>query len=72
MRPVLGPLTAAGFQLVYLNSAGVATADAKAVKSIRITVQGLTADAVRGGGAGIMGHPEETLVTQVLLRNSIR
>jgi prepilin-type N-terminal cleavage/methylation domain-containing protein len=72
MQPVLGPLTNNGFQLVYLNGAGVATADAKAVKSIRITVQGLTADAVRSGGYGAMGRPEETLVTQVVLRNSIR
>ena len=48
------------------------TADEKAVKSIRITVRGLTEDAVRAGGFGTMGHPEEALVTQVLLRNSIR
>jgi hypothetical protein len=32
----------------------------------------MTDDAVRVNGAGPMGRPEEQLVTQVLLRNSIR
>ena len=32
----------------------------------------VTEDAVRVGGTGAVGHPEETLATQVLLRNSIR
>ena len=72
LQPVLGPLTANGFQLQYLNSLGVATADEKAIKSIRVTVRGLTEDAVRHGGFGAMGHPEDSLVTQVMLRNSIR
>lgn len=72
VEPVLGPLTDDGFQLEYLDGAGAVTADEKAVKSIRITVRGLTEDAVRAGGFGTMGHPEEALVTQVLLRNSIR
>jgi hypothetical protein len=72
VQPILGPLTANGFQLEYLNSLGVATADETAIKSIRLTVRGLTEDAVRQGGFGAMGNPEEVLVTQVLLRNSIR
>jgi prepilin-type N-terminal cleavage/methylation domain-containing protein len=72
VQPVLGPLTANGFQLEYLNSLGVATADEKAIKSIRLTVRGLTEDAVRHGGFGAMGHPEDALLTQVMLRNSIR
>ena len=72
VQPVLGPLTANGFQLEYLNSLGVATADEKAIKSIRVTVRGLTEDAVRHGGFGAMGHPGDSLVTQVMLRNSIR
>ncbi len=72
LQPVLGPLTDDGLQLVYFNSAGAVTADLTAISSIGITVQGLTEDAVRAGGAGPMGHPEETLATQVLLRNSIR
>jgi prepilin-type N-terminal cleavage/methylation domain-containing protein len=71
-RPVLGPLTGAGFGLEYLGSDGLPTADKTAIKSIRLTVRGVTDDEVRAGGSGAMGRPEEELVTQVLLRNSIR
>ena len=71
-QPVLGPLTAGGFALTYLGSNGAVTADKNAVKSIRVSVRGLTEDAVRANGSGTLGRPEETLVTQVLLRNSIR
>jgi len=72
LQPVLGPLTDDGFALVYLDAAGAPTADLTAIKSVRLTVRGLTDDAVRAGGSGRMGHPEEALTTQVLLRNSIR
>jgi prepilin-type N-terminal cleavage/methylation domain-containing protein len=72
LQPVLGPLTAEGFKLAYLDSNGDETAVEKDIKSIRVTVRGLTEDAVRQGGSGAMGHPEDVLVTQVLLRNSIR
>ncbi|MBA3258893.1 MAG: type II secretion system protein [Gemmatimonadales bacterium] len=73
IQPVLGPLTEDdGFELQYLNGAGAETADLTAIKSVRVTVRGLTEDAVRAGGSGALGRPEEALVTQVLLRNSIR
>ncbi|MDQ2673598.1 MAG: hypothetical protein M3Y40_02990 [Chloroflexota bacterium] len=73
LQPVLGPLTSTGFQLEYLDNAGNVTGNASAVTSIRVRVRGLTDDAVRqAGGFGSIGHPEEGLVTQVLLRNSIR
>jgi prepilin-type N-terminal cleavage/methylation domain-containing protein len=71
-QPILGPLTGDGFELVYLDSNGNETADNTAVNSIRLTVRGVTDDAVRAGGSGAMGRPEEELVTQVMLRNSIR
>ncbi len=71
-EPMLGPLTNNGFGLEYLDSNGNPTADKTAIQSVRLTVQGLTDDLVRAGGSGAVGHPEETLVTQVLLRNSIR
>lgn len=72
-QPVLGPLRANdGFELEYLNSAGNPTAALDAITSIRITVRGLTDDAVREYGTGALDHSEETLATQVLLRNSIR
>jgi prepilin-type N-terminal cleavage/methylation domain-containing protein len=71
-QPMLGPLTDDGFALEYLGSDGNPTGNLTAIKSIRVTVRGLTDEAVRAGGSGAMGHPEEALVTQVLLRNSIR
>ena len=71
-QPILGPLTANGFALRYFNSAGAETADMSTVQSVEITVQGLTDDAVRIGGTGPLGHVQEMLATQVLLRNSIR
>jgi prepilin-type N-terminal cleavage/methylation domain-containing protein len=72
LQPVLGPLTEDGFDLDYFDSAGNETADKTAIRSIRVSVRGLTDDAVRAGGFGALGHPEEGLVTQVLLRNSVR
>jgi prepilin-type N-terminal cleavage/methylation domain-containing protein len=72
LQPVLGPLTAAGFDLDYLDGVGNETADKSAIRSIRVSVRGLTDDAVRAGGFGALGRPQEGLVTQVLLRNSIR
>ena len=51
LTPVLGPLTATGFALQYFDSTGVATADNRAIKSVRVTVQGLTDGAIRSGGS---------------------
>jgi prepilin-type N-terminal cleavage/methylation domain-containing protein len=72
LTPVLGPRTANGFALQYFDSTGTVTADVRAIKSIRITVQGLTDGVVRAGGAAAADTSRETLATQVLLRNSIR
>jgi prepilin-type N-terminal cleavage/methylation domain-containing protein len=72
LQPVLGPLTNDGFDLEYLDSAGNETADLAAITSIRVRIRGLTDDAVRAGGSGAMGHAQEALLTQVLLRNSVR
>lgn len=72
LKPVLGPLTTTGLDFRYLNSAGAETADMAAIKSVRLTVRGLTSGAVRAGGFGATGRQQEELVTQVLLRNSIR
>jgi prepilin-type N-terminal cleavage/methylation domain-containing protein len=70
--PILGPLTANGFQLQYLDSTGVATADLTAINSVRLTVRGLTDAPVRTGGQAPVARTQEALVTQVLLRNSVR
>lgn len=73
LQPMLGPLsTGNGFLLEYLAATGGTTADARAVKSIRVTLRGETDEVVRAGGTGSLGHPQEELVAQVLLRNSIR
>ncbi len=73
IEPVLGPLTdAGGFLLEYFDANGNATADLTAIKSIRVTLSGLTDEMVRINGAGAWGRPQEALVSQVLLRNSIR
>jgi prepilin-type N-terminal cleavage/methylation domain-containing protein len=72
LTPVLGPLAATGFALQYLDSTGAVTADDRAIKSIRVTVQGLTDGVVRAGGMGIADYSRDTLTTQVLLRNSVR
>ena len=72
LQPVIGPLTNDGLLLEYLNSAGAVTADPTAIQSIRVTVRGLSQDAVRAHGTGAVARQQEALVTQVLLRNSIR
>jgi hypothetical protein len=72
IQPVVGPLTDGnGFQLEYLDGGGSATNDVTAVKSIRVTLRGISERLVRAGG----GQPkpvEEELSTQVSLRNASR
>jgi prepilin-type N-terminal cleavage/methylation domain-containing protein len=70
--PILGPLTANGFALQYLDSTGAVTGDMTAINSVRLTVRGLTDAPVRTAGQAPQARAQEALVTQVLLRNSIR
>ncbi len=70
--PMLGPLTNNGFVLQYLDSTGVVTGDLTAINSVRLTVRGLTETRVRTGGQAPSARAQDALVTQVLLRNSIR
>lgn len=73
IQPVLGPLVDGnGFQLEYLDAGGVATADVTAIKSIRVTIRGITDAAINAGVEGSPTHVQEQLVTQVALRNSFR
>jgi prepilin-type N-terminal cleavage/methylation domain-containing protein len=70
MQPVLGPLAATnGFQLDYLNGQGAATGNLSAIKSIRLTVRGVSADLVRSSGAKAT-QIKDGLTTQVVLRNA--
>ena len=70
LQPVVGPLADdTGFRLDYLDGRGMPTADLTAIKNIRFTVQGVSAEAVRSGG----GQPlraEDGLTAQVALRNA--
>jgi hypothetical protein len=73
VQPVLGPLADDdGFALSYSDAAGVATADRTAIKSIRITLRGISGDAVNLGIEGNLTHLQEELVSQVGLRNAGR
>jgi hypothetical protein len=74
-QPVLGPLTdAEGLAFEYLDGAGAVTADRKSVKSIRVTIRGITDQAINGGSgsSGAMSSVQDTLVSQVVLRNAFR
>ena len=73
VRPVLGPLANdSGFVLRYLNAAGAETADPTAVKSIEVTLRGLSEGAVNTGIGGVPTRVQEKLVSQITLRNSFR
>ena len=73
IQPVLGPLVDGnGFQLEYLDAAGAITADRTAIKSIRITIRGISDGAVNPGVEGSPTYVQDSLVTQVALRNSFR
>ena len=73
IQPVLGPLVDGnGFQLEYLDAAGAITADRTAIKSIRVTIRGISDGAVNPGVEGSPTYVQDSLVTQVALRNSFR
>jgi prepilin-type N-terminal cleavage/methylation domain-containing protein len=73
VQPVLGPLANdSGFVLTYLNGAGAVTADRTAIKSIQVTLRGLSEGAVNTGIEGGQARVQEALVSQILLRNSFR
>jgi prepilin-type N-terminal cleavage/methylation domain-containing protein len=73
VQPVLGPLANdSGFVLRYLNSAGAETADPTAIKSIEVTLRGLSEGAVNAGIGSTPSRVQEALVSQIVLRNSFR
>jgi prepilin-type N-terminal cleavage/methylation domain-containing protein len=74
-QPVLGPLTdAAGLAFQYLDAGGVPTTNLKAIKSIRVTLRGITDQSITkgNGSSGALSNVQDTLVTQVVLRNAFR
>ena len=73
IQPVLGPLADVdGFALSYFTAAGAATADPTAVKSIQVTLRGVSDNVVHRGIEGDMTQLQEELVSQVSLRNALR
>jgi prepilin-type N-terminal cleavage/methylation domain-containing protein len=73
IQPVLGPLVDGnGLQFEYLNAAGAATMDRSAIKSIRVTIRGISDGVIHAGVGGSPTHVQEELVTQVALRNAFR
>lgn len=73
-QPVLGPLAAdTGLVFEYLDKNGNATAVTSDVKSVRLTINGITENAITtGGGSGAVQHVHDRLVSEVLLRNAFR
>jgi prepilin-type N-terminal cleavage/methylation domain-containing protein len=73
IQPVLGPLADGnGFLLEYLTAAAAVTTDPKAIKSIRVTLRGISDGTINAGIAGTPTHVQEELVSQVALRNALR
>ena len=70
MEPVIGPLAAAGLQLVYRDQAGGITAIPSDVRTIDLTVrsQGYRPVTTLGGGVG--GMLRDSLAFRVLVRNA--
>lgn len=75
VQPVLGPLTAGnGLAFEYLGASGATTTDPKAIKSIRVTIRGVTDQNINlgNGTSGTLASVQDSLVTQVVLRNAFR
>jgi hypothetical protein len=73
MQPMLGPLRAGnGLAFEYFNAAGATTADPKQVKSVRVTLRGLSDQKVVSGAGSRVADVSDSLVSQVVLRNALR
>ncbi len=71
IQPMLGPLKSNGFQLDYLDAAGAPAALASDVRSIDVTIRGVT-DAPVSAGLGRLQLAEDSLRARVRLRNAPR
>jgi prepilin-type N-terminal cleavage/methylation domain-containing protein len=72
-QPLLGPLVGAtGLAFSYLDVNGNVTAVPANVKSIRMTVTGVTSQIITRGATSQMSLLQDTIVSQVALRNSFR
>jgi prepilin-type N-terminal cleavage/methylation domain-containing protein len=69
LLPVLGPLETNGFGLEFFDVAGSVTGTPADVRQIRITLRGLTEDAVSRSMGDDYAVLRDTLITTVTLRN---
>ena len=70
LQPVLGPLKAGGFNLAYEDASGTTTASTSAVRSIVMTIVGLTDQSVAtSGNARDRVVVQDSLQTRIALRN---
>ena len=77
LQPLLGPLkddngVTAGLNFAYLDAAGAVTAVPANVKSIVLTVRGVSQNTMSRSGGSYAGVGTDSLVTQVSLRNAFR
>jgi prepilin-type N-terminal cleavage/methylation domain-containing protein len=75
IQPVLGPLTdGGGLAFQYLNATGGTATTLDAIKSIKVTIRGVTDQSINGGSgsSGALSSVQDTLVSQVVLRNAFR
>ena len=71
IQPVLGPLTATGLALTYLDSTGAPTSDPRRVRSIAVTLHAVTDRLVRSGAAeGPLALAQDSGGALVTLRNA--
>jgi prepilin-type N-terminal cleavage/methylation domain-containing protein len=73
VQPVLGPLSGNGVTLAYLREDGAPTLDPGAVRRIELTLEEASqAPVARGWTSGPTGVVNDTIRTQVFLRNTPR
>jgi len=72
-QPMLGPLRKGdGLVLEYFNAAGAVTGSKDQVRSIRVTLRGLSDQAISTGTGSTLRVMGDSLVTRVVLRNALR
>ena len=72
IQPVLGPITGSGLALAYFDSVGAATTNPRRLRRIQIAIHGITDQPIRVNGFQQAALVQDSLVTQVDLRNAPR
>jgi prepilin-type N-terminal cleavage/methylation domain-containing protein len=69
-QPIVGPLSATGLTLTFVDDAGIPTAVLERVVAIRITIEGQSLKRVPRSGGNAPISVSEDLMTQMTLRNN--